>query len=443
MASAWEPHLFSRDSGSSDGKLSTGAIAGIAGGAGALFLGAAGLFILYWRRQRQWDREEDYSRDSFDEMRPSGAMVPALTYTMDYKMSHQHHEGDQGSSYTYSPEKAAYSFSPPGAIESGSAMPTHPAYIPRALVRGSSTAPSYLSTSTMTNSNTPRRLPSPPPPASTRNQLDDAVIQAYLEAAQTKASSTPNYPLSPDDYPRDSDSSLPSGLPIQTHHHHHHHHQAPTQIPAAIMVPVPAFPSPSSGTVSSSSTSGGPVLQPLKKPRACPPPRLNLSGDGGHTSSTTTTTTTTTTGTATGYQTTAQQPPAMTMYTKSNIPLAGREGTTISGPLAFPQYAQHSPPLNHPSSSGKTNKGKSKSKWKRLSFHGGSGQTDDDGAYGDGEEAAAGQSQSERRGGQGSSSGDGKGKDKDKKKHGRKRSDRNSGNRYYAEIEVGRGSDIW
>jgi hypothetical protein len=45
--------------------------------------------------------------------------------------------------------------------------------------------------------------------------------------------------------------------------------------------------------------------------------------------------------------------------------------------------------------------------------------------------------------GEGEGAKDSKGKGKSSK-HGRKRSDRNSGgNRHYAEIEIGRGSDIW
>ncbi|KAK4190680.1 hypothetical protein QBC35DRAFT_377264 [Podospora australis] len=135
----WSSHnnLVSRDS-EPNSNLAPGAIAGIACGAGALFLGAAGLFILYWRRQRQFDREDNFYRSSTEENPHASAMAPAVSYTMDYKMSpQQHHREDAGSSYTYSPEKPTYGFSPLGTTETvGAAMPTHPAYIPRALVRG-------------------------------------------------------------------------------------------------------------------------------------------------------------------------------------------------------------------------------------------------------------------------------------------------------------------
>ncbi|KAK4645581.1 hypothetical protein QC761_202800 [Podospora bellae-mahoneyi] len=141
-------HIRQRDAEPST-SLTPGAIAGIACGSGAIFIGAAGLFILYWRRNRQYDREDDlYRTDSEENVFRAGA-IPAVSYTLDYKIhspqqqqqqqqqQHQHHKAS--SSYSYSPEKAAYPFSPLSTNSSsgpGSAMPTHPAYIPRAMVRG-------------------------------------------------------------------------------------------------------------------------------------------------------------------------------------------------------------------------------------------------------------------------------------------------------------------
>ncbi|KAK3902610.1 hypothetical protein C8A05DRAFT_33686 [Staphylotrichum tortipilum] len=187
-----ESPLVPRDSGAgaasgsngSSNTLTTGAIAGIACGAGALFLGAAGLFLIYWRRQRQYDREDNYDAESFDERVHPGAMAPAVTYTMDYKMDDpQHHEDSRGSSSIYAPEKASsFASSPLSPPDMASAMPTHPAYIPRALVRRSST-PSNRSTATTS----PPPFPSPPYPPSigslSKTQPDDTMIQAYLSAA--------------------------------------------------------------------------------------------------------------------------------------------------------------------------------------------------------------------------------------------------------------------
>jgi len=128
MASTWAYLVRRDDSASSSNTLGTGAIAGIAVGAGVLLLSAAGLFILYWRRQKQLDRAEAafYSNQSMaeDTMFPTG--MPKA-YTMDYKLDQE----DGGSSHVYTPEDKV---SPADLL--ATAMPTHPAYIPRALVRG-------------------------------------------------------------------------------------------------------------------------------------------------------------------------------------------------------------------------------------------------------------------------------------------------------------------
>lgn len=400
-------HILPRESEpGTSGNLTTGAIAGIACGAGALFLGAGSLFLVYWRRQRRFDREDSLYEEALDERRPPGAMAPAVTYTLDYKMDDpHHHEGDHGSSYTYSPEKPSHPLPTLGAIETAGAMPTHPAYIPRAFVRGSSTrggsTPSHRSTATTS----PPPFPSPPYPASwnSKTQPDDTVIQAYLNvaaAAQGPAtgstSGTQNQETLP---PQDTDSSFSGGLPIQPHPSRTR--QSPTQIPAAAVMP------PFTSPPHSASSSTDAASQGQRKPRAYLPPRLNLPG---------------------GWQ--------------QDKPLSGRENTTISGPLAFPQHYQGPPP------------GRGRSGWTREEGGGG----DDDGD--DGDDGGAGTQSDSRRtfrsralsgrnqqggggGGGGGNGGDGRGEKG--KKHGRKRSDkRNSGgNRHYAEIEIGRDSDIW
>ncbi|KAL2136805.1 hypothetical protein VTI74DRAFT_1457 [Chaetomium olivicolor] len=375
-----------------NGNLTTGAIAGIACGAGALFLGAAGLFLVYWRRQRQFDREDD-ERDRFDESRLPGAMPPVVTYTMDYKMDDpQYHEGDQGSSYTYSPEKASYAFPPLGAADAAaSAMPTHPAYIPRALVRGAAT-PSNRSTATTS----PAPFPSPPLGSSStnpKNKADDTVFLAYLQAAQQQASSHPQ-----DTILRAGEPGPPpeGGLP----NHPRPLNPPPTHVPA---MAVPSFTT--SPPHSASSTDGAKTNPPphhqrqpsqsqsaasgQRKPRAFLPPRLKL--------------------------------PFNSSTTTAN-PLPGKENTTISGPLAFPQHYQGPSPPGH-----------GRSGWVR--------ETDDDA---DGEDGG-GTSDNRRWSFRGRVL-----TGEREKKKGRRKSDRNSnggagggGNRHYAEIEVGRGSDIW
>lgn len=409
--------LLQRDSDSgTNGNLTTGAIAGIACGAGALFLGAAGLFLIYWRRQRQYDEEDNYYHNNFDGMGPQGGMAPALTYTMDYKMEHQHHEGDQGSAYTYSPEKAA-SFSPAGAFDTASAMPTHPAYIPRALVRGTPPS-SHRSTITTTVTTTtaatspPPQFPSPPlPSSSSKTQPDDAVIQAYLNAA----TSAPHANLQ--DTAHESDASqtgtTSGGLP--THPRGRGTSTSPAQMPVLVM---PSFASPTSTTTSATTTSG----PARKKPRTYLPPRLNLA---------------------------LPSPPAGTgtgpgSGSGGDKPLHGRRGdqhhtTTISGPLAFPEHSHH----RHPGGAG----GAVAAGWRREDGGDGDGATTDTGGGGGGGGGGETPGKSDRRTFRGRAFGKEKDKDKDKKKkekkEKRKKAERNSGNRYYAEIEIGRGSDIW
>lgn len=439
------PHVLPRESESgASTNLTTGAIAGIACGAGALFMGAAGLFLIYWRRQRQFDREDNYYQDSIDERAPPGAMAPAVTYTMDYKMDDpQHHEGDQASSYVYSPEKPSYPFSPLSTSDTASAMPTHPAYIPRALVRGSST-PSNRSITTTS----PPPFPSPPFPYSSssqpKTQPDDTMIQAYLAAAAAAQNQDTTTTTTTNNAPVDSDSSL-SGLPISAAAAQNR--QSPTQIPALV---IPSFTSPphsASSTTDTNTLSSTQQQQqqqqqhqpPARKPRAYLPPRLNLPpGPAG---------------------------PSARAAGAGDKPLVGKENTTISGPLAFPQHYQPPLPQQPPRWSGGggggggSGGGRGRSGWTRTTTTA-EDEADDlwGGEGGGGDETAGGPSDRD-----GPSGGSGGGRrtfrsraltasGNEGKKHGRKRSDRNSGgaaggggggNRHYAEIEVGRGSDIW
>lgn len=466
-------HILARDAESgANTNLSAGAIAGIACGAGALFLGAAALFVIYWRRQRQFDREDNSDGDSFDEARPPPGTAPAVSYTMDYKMDNpQHHEGDHGdqgsSSYTYSPEKPSYSFSPPLGTP-GKAMPTHPAYIPRALVRGST--PSNRSTA----SSSP--FPSPPFPSATSNpktKPDDTVVHAYLAAAaaaQTTSSSHPPRPQTRDplNHPRGSDSSC--GLPIQPRPLHQTR-QSPTQIPALVIPPS----NDTTGPPQSQNPPGAGGASQPRKPRAYPPPRLNLNPNPlteGNPP-------------APAPAPPPQLPPPMPNHTTrtGDKPLQGRENTTISGPLAFPEHFHHPgvPPGLPSQGFNTTNTNTHKSLWARAEPDPAAAESDDEYAFYDDPYPASqppshshyhshphpqsqsqSQPQSDNRrtfrsraltGGSGGGGSDDRDKDRERgenaKKSGRRRSDRNSGggaaggNRHYAEIEIGRGSDIW
>ncbi|KAK1756892.1 hypothetical protein QBC47DRAFT_172172 [Echria macrotheca] len=174
-----------------DSKLDTGAIAGIACAAGALFLGGIGLFIIYYRRQRQYARQHGGGRlrSPLEENHGLAAYSPPI-YTHDYKMSHTLESatlgGSGSSAQTFSPEfhKEGVFFSP-GEPTSVSAMPTHPAYIPRALVR--QTPPS--SQTIPLEEETPRPqialqpAPKKPRTKGTKSRPDDLVMQAFLRVA--------------------------------------------------------------------------------------------------------------------------------------------------------------------------------------------------------------------------------------------------------------------
>ncbi|KAK4195813.1 hypothetical protein QBC40DRAFT_288461 [Triangularia verruculosa] len=387
-------HLRQRNAESSTA-LSPGAIAGIACGSGAIFIGAAGLFILYWRRNRQFDREDDLYRTDSEEDVSRGAAIPAVSYTLDYKMNspqqHHQHREDSGS-YSYSPEKAAYPFSPLSTSSNsgqGSAMPTHPAYIPRAMVRGTP----------VSNHSSPQ--PTPPFNFSHQQQQDP--------------SSTFHPDPTQDDTTQPPRSQRPSPLNLNT------------------------FTSPSSspGYLSSSSSS----QQQRKQP-----PRLNL------------------------------------LSTTNSLPLPGKQNTTISGPLAFPNHYQ--PPPGLPSPPQPSHRKPSRKKKKEKNPH---DQIYDDDST-DVETPDGGkemesyeesdiqyyhqhhhhlhqqqqQQPDKRTFRERSLSGSGGGtysqpgsqpnsgglpppppQQEQKKSRRRRSSSQQRGNRHYAEIEIGRGSDIW
>ncbi|KAK4228260.1 hypothetical protein QBC38DRAFT_162634 [Podospora fimiseda] len=300
---------------SSNASLSSGAIAGIACGTVALFVVAAILFFLYWRRDRRFDRQDNFyqARYGLDHtFQPTTGMMPnSVSYTMDYKMDSQQKDHD-GSSYTYSPDKPTYPFSPLSVSDGGgasSAMPTHPAYIPRAFVRGVLSSNHSRTTSTSTHNHHPHQiLPSNTISSSpnfshkinnnNNSPPNDMLVQAYLDtasgervpsavllaAASPPSNSQPLFP--PPTKPRPAATTF----------------LIPTQITPSQIIPLQ--PSPGYSSTSSSSLS---QPQPRRKPRQYTPPRLNLVSSVSSTSHTA-------------------------------IPLKGKENSTISGPLAFPQH---------------------------------------------------------------------------------------------------------
>ncbi|KAK0728219.1 hypothetical protein B0T26DRAFT_748469 [Lasiosphaeria miniovina] len=201
MAPTWSHLVLRDDTTTNSNALSTGAIAGIAAGAGTLLLSAAGLFIIYWRRQRAFDRMDAYYANgpaiSREDMNFATSGVPVV-YTMDYKL-----DQDEGASVSaHTPDATTSPIDMTAA-----AMPTHPAYIPRALVRGaSSSRPSIASYDHQFSPPLPK-APSvhsvtlPTVGSSNKEMLDDELVQAYLNQASSlkqASSKAPSTVASPD-----------------------------------------------------------------------------------------------------------------------------------------------------------------------------------------------------------------------------------------------------
>ncbi|KAK1835971.1 hypothetical protein QBC39DRAFT_249028, partial [Podospora conica] len=186
--------IVPRDTTSPDPpKLDTGAIIGIACGTGALFLGSFVLFFIYWRRTRQSELEDaaPYSPHDLEENPFAASSPPA--FTLDYKQSEKH----PPASYSVPPELLKTDtrrLSPVGGFVS--AMPTHPAYIPRTVIRGSTPQPTRsLTTTTRSRSLTPtteepdnltprsQTALLPAAPARSKSRPASSVVQAYLSAA--------------------------------------------------------------------------------------------------------------------------------------------------------------------------------------------------------------------------------------------------------------------
>ncbi|KAI9149215.1 hypothetical protein HJFPF1_11264 [Paramyrothecium foliicola] len=139
--------------GAGSGTLTTGAIVGIAVGAGLLLLGGIALFIVYWRRQKKFDKEEQLS-----EFRTYGASPDPFLPPVGGKMSASlrsysgqghYKEGQPMSSGDYYDKmeddiragRLQYNYDPRSMSRGpNSALPAHSAYIPQAMSRGPLTA---------------------------------------------------------------------------------------------------------------------------------------------------------------------------------------------------------------------------------------------------------------------------------------------------------------
>jgi hypothetical protein len=259
MAPSWQD-IVPRDeaspgSSTASSGLDTGAIAGIACAAGALFLGGIGLFLVYWRRQKHFGNEQDFIEQPIEE-NPLRRSHPV--YTLDYKQHQDSIAEESSPSYTYNAESE--SFTPLGAPLSVSAMPTHPAYIPRALVRGTTPIPFATTPEDSTPRSQLTMSPPPPRPQRTKSRPDDLVMQAYLRHADGERVTSEIIRYASADDERNpapysgSESPGSSTLPLRNHQG-----TAPRSQLATVAVPNfalsrPAQPSPPRLTVETSYT---------------------------------------------------------------------------------------------------------------------------------------------------------------------------------------------
>ncbi|KAK0619289.1 hypothetical protein B0T14DRAFT_204921 [Immersiella caudata] len=243
MAPTWsyvlprEGEVVPSDPTSSTIKLDTGAIAGIACAAGALFLGGIGLFLVYWRRQKSYDKGEEVIQRPVEENPFACTSPPA--YTLDYKMSRASSTGGSVSSYTYTSEPVRPdSFSPLGGMVS--AMPTHPAYIPKTLVRGSTPAP-LPPTPEDEALRLPATPPSPPTPPlrvhQSKCQPDDLIIQAYLRTTDGERVPSEIIRFAAADDPSRPASHASSTLPLRNAQPPARSTPPPRGIPIGLTVP--------------------------------------------------------------------------------------------------------------------------------------------------------------------------------------------------------------
>jgi hypothetical protein len=194
-----ERDIRNEPEGAGSSTLTTGAIVGIAVGAGLLLLGAVALFIVYWRRQKSMDNDEQLSEfraygaspDPFLPP-PGGKMTSSLR---SYSGQGYYTEGQQMTSGEYYDKmedemrggRVNYNYDPRATSRGpNSAFPTHQAYIPQAMSRGP------------LHANPPAQPPAPPAPAPSQPR---ASITVALEPIQPPPVAHQRRDPSPDTLP--------------------------------------------------------------------------------------------------------------------------------------------------------------------------------------------------------------------------------------------------
>ncbi len=311
-------YLSTRDPGGSTGPLSQAAIIGIACGAGALFTLGTVLFIVYYRQERRFDDEDmqrrrgTYWNSNYNSSWETRSVLPPVEdrprFTLDYKSGPEPIASRQTSATSRrEPSGSLTGVSDGRGIDHmASSMPTHPAYLPRALVRPSRGPP--VPTDQF-------QLCSLPPPQRRGSRPDEFILRAYLAGADGAPAPAPTeeqHDLFP---PQQAYEPIDEALPTLA---------SPASTATASTPRTFSRTTRSSRAASSydepseASTPGklslltpGPTLTPLLPPPYAPP-------------------------TSEWMRTTATM---ATTKGRGDTPIAGLEDVTISGPLAFADVA--------------------------------------------------------------------------------------------------------
>jgi hypothetical protein len=222
--------IRSKPKGAGATTLTTGAIVGIAVGAGLLLLGGVVLFIIYWRRQKKFDKEDEMSAyrshgASPDPFLPPAAKMSASLRSYSGQGSYKDMGGgaqpmSTGEYYDKMEEeiragRLQYNYDPRAHSRGpNSALPAHQAYIPQAMFHGhSNPAPpaaysqgagagaSYAMGSIQPPAPVAQpdharyavssAVPLPPPPPPTRPKVPSLVLPAVSKLRMPKKYSPP------------------------------------------------------------------------------------------------------------------------------------------------------------------------------------------------------------------------------------------------------------
>ncbi|TEA17954.1 hypothetical protein C8034_v011622 [Colletotrichum sidae] len=266
------------DGGASSTTMTLGTIVGISVGGGLVFIAAVCLFIVYCRKQRKQKLQLNPDTLPTHGAPPRGDDASS-SYTAINKSPYiplaDHKKSSSVNSYNYELREkqqtfssnaeyydklehdvtagrdiAHYNFDPhAGHHAAGSALPTHPAYIPRAMSRQS-----HRTTTT----------PTPPNPRKT-NTPDSYALQTYLNAADDSVRPPP---------------AVASRTPSPAHSHDSRSDRpAITPLP-----PPPPPPQAAQGQASNGGKSGQipslvlPSVPRIRVPKKYPPPRITVQG---------------------------------------------------------------------------------------------------------------------------------------------------------------------